>query len=285
MIDNDSIYFIEVCKTLSIKNAAKNCNIDVSTISKSLKRIESFYKIKLFKKGRKSILELTECGKKYLEYCKEVEKAHEKLLRSLNHITKVDLGIANLIHVNEAFGLSIRVKAMGIQLKVNEVNYDIFQYSLANHNIDLFIGGYIQIIGDSLAYKQLGETQLYAIFKNQKSNNDIDFITKDKLHKYNIVLSSSKHFDIAEYLRNMNYTNIVLLDSIPKIIEMILKDVDTISISHENIIPYLKIRGIQCVKIQDLKLPYGIYYHKEANNNLKAFVNSIVESYASDELV
>ena len=41
MIDNDSIYFIEVCKTLSIKNAAKNCNIDVSTISKSLKRIEN----------------------------------------------------------------------------------------------------------------------------------------------------------------------------------------------------------------------------------------------------
>ena len=68
-------------------------------------------------------------------------------------------------------------------------------------------------------------------------------LSNEKLHKYNIVLSSSKHFDIAEYLRNMNYTNIVLLDSIPKIIEMILKDVDTISISHENIIPYLKIRG------------------------------------------
>ena len=86
-----------------------------------------------------------------------------------------------MIHVNEAFSLSIRAKTTVIQLKVNEVNYDIFQHPLANHNIDIFIDSYIQFIGDSLAYKQLEEIRLYAVLKNQKSNNDIDSVPKNNL--------------------------------------------------------------------------------------------------------
>ncbi|MGN1399001.1 MAG: LysR family transcriptional regulator [Erysipelotrichaceae bacterium] len=278
MNDNKTRYFIEVCNTLSIAQAAKTCNADISTIKKALKSIEDFYNIRLFEKNNGK-LTLTDDGAHYLQYCVTMEDAYNKFINSIHHVNNLKLGLGSFAYASKAFSLTLLGKKNNIDLTIQEVRINSFVNSLLNKKIDLFIGSSIVTDKNLLFYRQLGTTQIYAIGTNRDYLSH-SHISINQLKKKQIYLHKDKDIDIYSFLLDNGVKNIVLVDSFSKITEALCLSDNNISLTHGNVFGNSINDFLFSIPISDMTVPYGIYCRKELENTIVNFIDDIAEFFS-----
>lgn len=90
-------YFIVFSENLNISKAANKLYISEQSLSHNLIELEKYYDTKLF--FRQPAMELTEDGKKVLEFAKKVTQGNEELIASLSNYqnkTKINVGIPRI---------------------------------------------------------------------------------------------------------------------------------------------------------------------------------------------
>lgn len=85
MIDlKDASMFLRLCQTLNLTKAANLCNVSVSTLSRTVNKLEEQLNTKLCLRDSKGVV-LTNEGKLFEKFAKETMSKYSKLINTLNH--------------------------------------------------------------------------------------------------------------------------------------------------------------------------------------------------------
>ncbi len=185
--------FIEVVNSGSLKKAAKNLGMSVSSVSFQINSIESFYGAKLLERSTNGV-ELTDEGNIAIKNMKSILGSIEETKKLISSIRGDKITIASgMVGLHLVHTIQTLLKSSYPQLEVNIALRGAHECvkGVLNGDYDFAIAGDLleeHLEYDRLVYEPLGEDYLVLITPVNHELANKDVVTLDDLSKYPIIM-------------------------------------------------------------------------------------------------
>lgn len=288
MLDSRLKTFITVSKTENITKAANLLNLSQPAVSQQIKFLEDCYKVKLIKiEGRQ--FKLTNEGKMFLQYCKEMESISLRIETNLKDRFAVNKSYS--IGATMTIGAYILPYLLGEHKKLNP-RTDIMLYvnnnaavlqKVLNHEVHL---GIVEGLFDQtkFKYRKLKDDELILAVSPQHGFAHMKNVLIDELLKGNLILreNGSGTRDIFEKaVINKGYKPSDIkpymeIGNINAIISLVQSNLGYTIISQEAVKESIKNGTIKKISMRDLKIVRSFNFIYMADGALD-FVNEFMD--------
>jgi len=282
MIDDKLNTLIVLAKEKNYTKTAEICNITQPAVTQHIKALESYYKIKIFKRKGKDLL-ITNEG--------EILIKNIKRLMALNHSINKELSFS--LTSNKRLDIGITLTAGGYFIpEILTVFKEKFPKMRFNFHTDIAENIYERIksyeldfaiidgtpTDDSLESELLIKDELIIIAPKDHPLTEIDNVTIDMLKREKFILRLEKaHTRMAfenylfNHLDSINNFDVILeIDNTALIKQLIINDHGLSIMSRAICEPNLKQGVIKEIKVENFKIERGIYlvYPEEMKDDL-----------------
>ena len=157
-------YFRELARNEHLTRTAEKLYITQTTLSNTIKNLESQLGIKLFDRVGRTI-QLNEAGKLYLAYVNDALQALESAEAALNDHKKGKQQSVSIATVNSKLWAQqvqgFRTRYPSYNLRQNSFDRTLFRNMLFNHEVDFVMAGTADLSLSGLSHHVIREEQLY----------------------------------------------------------------------------------------------------------------------------
>lgn len=190
--------FLEVVESGSLKKAAKNLGMSVSSVSFQINSIESFYGSKLLERGVNGV-KLTDEGKIAVKNMKSILSSVEEARRLISNLRGDKITIASgMVGLNIVHAIQILLKSSYPKLEVNVLLRGAHECvrGVIDGEFDFAIAGdildeYLEL--DSIHYDIMGRDELVLILPPQHELLKKAVITLDDIKNYPLIMLTDNY--------------------------------------------------------------------------------------------
>ncbi|MEM4291251.1 MAG: LysR family transcriptional regulator [Archaeoglobaceae archaeon] len=265
--------FIEVVNTGSLKKAAKNLGVSVSTVSFQIDALESFYGAKLLNRGIRGV-ELTEEGKIALKNMEMIMKSVEEVKRLITNIKGEKIVLASgMVGLNIVHSLQILLKSryptLEVKLELRGAHKCV--QGVLNSEYDFAIAGDLlneHLNDPRLFVEELGNDKLVLITSKEHPLAKKDAISLEEIKNepmimltddYGITTSTKKALEMSGYSISQFNVAYVVGDYYSKI-HAVSSGIGIAITSFLAACRAYEVGLIEMIKISDLKSDRKIYF-------------------------